>query len=726
MSIQPSFLGQLLDSRYRVVSLLAAGGFGQTYIAEDTRRPGNPKCVVKHLKPASSDLRFLDHARRLFATEAETLEKLGHHEQIPRLLAYFEENEEFFLVQELVDGHPLISELHPGKQWAENQIYPLLWEVLNVLVFVHGNNVIHRDIKPENLLRRHSDRRFVLVDFGTVKQVRTYTAFQGQATATISVGTPGYMPTEQSHGRPRQNSDIYALGMTGIQAVTGLMPMQLPEDVETGELLWQDQAQISSELSNILAQMTRYHFKDRYQSATEVLQDLEGLMSRSEGVLINPRTSVTHLQPTAISLDDISLYRKTIIALSPTVISQRSINKSVEEAIAKPNIELTANPEWIEIELEPVSKLEVERIAEPLTEQFFESTSETEIVDLESIITFEVEPTIESIAEIVVQPIAESIIAHKPTEPEPIVEPTIMLAPDIKIDSGVQSPATVQPLWLMGIGALIGVGVIISGIYVSQRQAYLKAQEASEQVNVLRATGRYEECVQQASKVSEQYSDLYTQAQGAMGDCLLARAEALAKQRNFKEAIAQTLKISSNMKAYPQAQKLTNQSSEAILKTATEQYRQGKLQEAKAIAQAIPPNAAVAPRAKQTTQQWQTEWQRNEGFLEAARKSLISSKWQKALAQISNLKILGKPVSPSSVYWKTQVKEIDIKANRGIDAAAAKAAQQAPASSSSGSGHSEYEGYSGGSGNSGNYPAAAPPSEPSVGEYGNGWIERRL
>ena len=244
MSMQALILGQLLDHRYRVTSPLAAGGFGQTYIAEDTRRPGNPKCVVKHLKPASSDLRFLDNARRLFATEAETLEKLGNHDQIPRLLAYFEENEEFFLVQELIDGHPLTDELQPGKQWTENQVYPLLWEVLNVLVFVHGNNVIHRDIKPENLLRRHQDHHFILVDFGTVKQVRTHTAFQGQPTATISVGTPGYMPTEQSHGRPRPNSDIYALGMTSIQAVTGLMPMQLPEDVETGELLWQDQAQI--------------------------------------------------------------------------------------------------------------------------------------------------------------------------------------------------------------------------------------------------------------------------------------------------------------------------------------------------------------------------------------------------------------------------------------------------------------------------------------------------
>ena len=92
-------IGKLLDNRYQVIQVLAQGGFGQTYIAQDTRRPGNPICVVKHLKPATSDPRVFDTAKRLFNSEAETLENLGHHDQIPRLLAYFDENQEFYLVQ---------------------------------------------------------------------------------------------------------------------------------------------------------------------------------------------------------------------------------------------------------------------------------------------------------------------------------------------------------------------------------------------------------------------------------------------------------------------------------------------------------------------------------------------------------------------------------------------------------------------------------------------------
>jgi serine/threonine-protein kinase len=136
------------------------GGFGQTYIAQDTRRPGNPICVVKHLKPGT-DPRVFDTAKRLFNSEAETLEKLGNHDQIPRLLAYFDENQEFYLVQEYIEGHTLAEELIPGKRWSESQVIQLLQEVLEILEFVHRQGVIHRDIKPDNIIRRASDNKLV-------------------------------------------------------------------------------------------------------------------------------------------------------------------------------------------------------------------------------------------------------------------------------------------------------------------------------------------------------------------------------------------------------------------------------------------------------------------------------------------------------------------------------------------------------------------------------------
>ena len=268
--------GKILGSRYKITEYLAEGGFGRTYLAEDTQIPGKDICVVKQLYPSSSNPQFLAIARRLFKTEASTLHSLGHHQQIPELLAYFEEEEKFYLVQQYIKGVTLGKELDSGEIWSEKQVAELLKDGLNILKFVHSKQVIHRDVKPDNLIRRESDGKVVLVDFGTVKKV-----LQGQQTnigqLTVPVGTQGYMPTEQARGKPRPTSDIYALGMIGIQALTGIAPLEIPEDDE-GELLWECSASVSQELSSILTRMTHYHFKDRYQSALDALQALEEIL----------------------------------------------------------------------------------------------------------------------------------------------------------------------------------------------------------------------------------------------------------------------------------------------------------------------------------------------------------------------------------------------------------------------------------------------------------------
>ncbi|MEC4986522.1 MAG: protein kinase [Oscillatoria sp. PMC 1068.18] len=274
---QQEMIGELLAGHYRVLEKLSGGGFGQTYIAEDTHRPGNPHCVVKHLKPASNNPKVLETARKFFQKEAETLESLGNHDRIPRLLAYFEEDAEFYLVQEYIEGHTLAKELTPNQRWKENKVIELLEEILPTLDFIHSQGVIHRDLKPENLIRRSDDNKLVLIDFGAIKQLRNQTLTEmGEVSVTVAIGTPGYMPTEQTRGTPRPNSDLYALGMICIQALTGKIPIFLPEDLDTGEILWQNLVTASPNLISVLTKMVRYHFKDRYQSATEVLEALSG------------------------------------------------------------------------------------------------------------------------------------------------------------------------------------------------------------------------------------------------------------------------------------------------------------------------------------------------------------------------------------------------------------------------------------------------------------------
>lgn len=311
-------LGKLLDGRYRVIQVLSSGGFGETYIAQDTRRPSNPECVVKHLKPASNDPKNLQIAQRLFYSEAEILEKLGNHNQIPQLLAYFEDNQEFYLVQQFIIGHPLTAELPPGQRWTPNQVLQMLEDVLGVLDFIHADGVIHRDIKPENLIRRHQDGRLVLIDFGAVKQVRTQlNTIQGQVTSTVAVGTPGYMPAEQSQGKPRPNSDIYALGMIAIQALTGLTINQMQEDPDTGEIIWQHQARVSPRFAAILNNMVRCYFRDRYQSAAEVLQALQELTTPYLPPPVTPHHHPTMLLTTVTNYPPALPARRTAKAIYP-------------------------------------------------------------------------------------------------------------------------------------------------------------------------------------------------------------------------------------------------------------------------------------------------------------------------------------------------------------------------------------------------------------------------
>ncbi|AFY81746.1 serine/threonine-protein kinase [Oscillatoria acuminata] len=290
--------GPLLQRRYQILQPLSQGGFGKTFLAADTQRPNHPHCVVKQLQiqPSSPGVTLansvVEKAKQLFDQEAAILEKLGNHPQIPRLLAYFEENQQFYLVQELITGHPLSKEIIPTLKLRETEVIHVLQDTLEVLAFVHQQQVIHRDIKPDNLMRRQEDGKLVLIDFGAVKEIRNLSATSGTALQTMAIGTRGYMPNEQAAGRPQFNSDIYALGIIAIQALTGLNPDPktggLPQDSTTGEISWRQLAKVSDNLANIIDKMVLQDYRQRYQNGTEALQ---AILSLSHPVV----------QPTAVS-----------------------------------------------------------------------------------------------------------------------------------------------------------------------------------------------------------------------------------------------------------------------------------------------------------------------------------------------------------------------------------------------------------------------------------------
>ncbi|MGH1393580.1 MAG: SUMF1/EgtB/PvdO family nonheme iron enzyme [Trichormus sp.] len=275
--------GTILRSRYKIVKILGSGGFGDTYLAQDIDLPNHPKCVVKHLKP-NPDPKVLEIVRRLFDSEAQVLYRLGNDsDQIPRLFAHFEEQGEFYLVQEFIDGQDLSYEIIPSEKLTEIAVIKLLQEILEVLAIVHKQNIIHRDIKPQNLMRRRQDGKIVLIDFGAVKEVEAMTVnTQGQTSLSVAIGSLGYMPSEQAAGRPKLSSDVYAVGMLAIQALTGKQPQELPRDSTTDEVIWRNLANVTEKLADVLNKMVSYYFRDRYLSAVEALEAVNSLQPQQQ------------------------------------------------------------------------------------------------------------------------------------------------------------------------------------------------------------------------------------------------------------------------------------------------------------------------------------------------------------------------------------------------------------------------------------------------------------
>jgi serine/threonine protein kinase len=262
-----------LKHRYHPIKLLGQGGFGKAYLAEDLDKL-QEKCVIKQLITSQIEPDSLVKVKQLFADEARRLQELGHHPQIPTLLAYFEENNYLYLVQEAIDGEDLAKEIKRGRLLTEDQIHVFLQDLLSILQVVHQHQIIHRDIKPENIIRRHSDRNLVLIDFGASKQL-TATAMSRAATR---IGSHGYTPVEQmAHGVTYPSSDLYAVGATCFHLLSGIHPAQLWEsDGYQWTENWRRHVQqsLSTNLVKIIDKLLQQKYQDRYQTVTELLADL--------------------------------------------------------------------------------------------------------------------------------------------------------------------------------------------------------------------------------------------------------------------------------------------------------------------------------------------------------------------------------------------------------------------------------------------------------------------
>ncbi|MBD1911016.1 MULTISPECIES: serine/threonine-protein kinase [unclassified Leptolyngbya] len=267
-------LTPLLRGRYRPVQPIGQGGFGRTYLALDEDRLGT-QCVVKQFSPQVQGTKSLEKAVRLFNQEAVRLDELGEHPQIPRLLAYFEQDNYLYLVQQFIEGQSLLQEMRQNGAFNERQIRDVLADLLPVLRFIHGHQVIHRDITPSNILRRKSDDRLVLIDFGVAKQIGE----SSPAETGTRIGTEGYAPIEQFRGgRAYPASDLYSLGATCLHLMTENRPDNLYDPLE-GRWIWREYLMdrgttVSDQFAHIMDSMLKDLVSERYQSSDEVMRDL--------------------------------------------------------------------------------------------------------------------------------------------------------------------------------------------------------------------------------------------------------------------------------------------------------------------------------------------------------------------------------------------------------------------------------------------------------------------
>jgi len=267
-------LGKKIFQRYAITKHLTNTNFCQIYLAKDGQITQKDMRVVKCLKQSlSPDL--LPQAKHCLETEAQILKQLIH-DQIPKLFDSGEDAGQFYLVRDYIEGGDLSEkELKPGRRLKEHRVIRLLQEILEIVKFVHKHKIVHCDINPSNLIRRTSDKKLVLIDFGLAKPIAS------QATNTVNRVQPsvlGYAPHEQTQeGYAKFNTDIYAVGMIGMQALTGVSAKDIFIDPSELKFAWPEGTKLSGKLKKIIESMVHPDPSDRCQSADEVLQELEKL-----------------------------------------------------------------------------------------------------------------------------------------------------------------------------------------------------------------------------------------------------------------------------------------------------------------------------------------------------------------------------------------------------------------------------------------------------------------
>jgi eukaryotic-like serine/threonine-protein kinase len=279
------FRGQTVG-KFKILSPLGSGGFGTVYLAQDTWLDKKVAIKVPH-RQQNLDFGELLHEPRLLGSL--------NHPNIVSVLTAEKQEGVFFIVMEYVAGETLEMVIMREGAVELTRALDFSVQIANAVDYAHRQNVIHRDLRPGNVLI--SEQGLVKVaDFGTSRVLEI------AAHGTTVIGSPPYMAPEQFHGKAVFASDLYSLGITMYQMLTGVLPYDTPSPAElarlmTGELVSPPRVRnpkLPRAVNEIVMKALAPDISNRYQRAADLLADIMAL-GRDAGSRRPGRTPATDM-----------------------------------------------------------------------------------------------------------------------------------------------------------------------------------------------------------------------------------------------------------------------------------------------------------------------------------------------------------------------------------------------------------------------------------------------
>jgi len=258
------FRGQTLG-KYKIIAPLGSGGFGTVYLAQDTWI--DKKVAIKVPHRQGLDFGELLREPRLLASVS--------HPNIVAITTAEKQDNIFFIVMEYIHGETLENIIALGGALDVNRALDFTCQICNAVDHAHRQGVIHRDLRPANVLVTEHDMLKV-ADFGTSRFLEI------AAHGTTVIGSPPYMAPEQFQGKAVFASDVYSLGVTMYQMLTGSLPYDVPSPADldkllSGELVSPPRLKnpaIPKAISDIVMRAMAPDVGGRYQRAPELLADI--------------------------------------------------------------------------------------------------------------------------------------------------------------------------------------------------------------------------------------------------------------------------------------------------------------------------------------------------------------------------------------------------------------------------------------------------------------------